>query len=81
MRTLIVGVAFLVLGTAASTAQPYYGYDRPPPPPYGYDRRPPPPPYGYDRRPPPPRYYDDRPRRCFIRDSPYGPRRVCRDDY
>jgi hypothetical protein len=71
LRKLALAAVMIVGGSTAAFAQfgpgspdgPY-----PPPPPPGYDRGPPPPP-GYG---PPPR------RRCYIEDTPRGPRRICR---
>lgn len=66
MRKIVFGGALLVLSAASAVAQPWYGpYDR------GYG------PPRYHR--PPPRAYGPPPPRCFIRETPWGPRRVCRD--
>jgi hypothetical protein len=85
-------LAGVVAASGEAEAQPYYDpYDRPPPrrpppPPPGYG--PPPPPPGYGPPPPPPGYGPPPPppgygpppwrRRCFWRETPWGPRKVCR---
>ncbi|MBB4197933.1 hypothetical protein GGD83_001726 [Rhodoblastus sphagnicola] len=68
-------LAGVVANSGEAEAQPYDPYDRPlrPPPPrddWGRPRRPPPPPPGYG--PPPWR------RRCWWKETPWGPRKVCR---
>lgn len=81
MRKVLLGGVFLVLATAAASAQPWPGYG------YGYGYRPPPPPPvygayggygGYGGYYGPPRGYGPPPVRCWIRETPWGPRRVCR---
>ena len=69
MRALCAGLALLIVGgMAGAEAQPYFGgggyggYYRP----YG------PRAYGYGPR------YGYGYRRCFIRPTPFGPRRICR---
>lgn len=79
MRKVLLGGVFLVGATAAASAQPWPGYG------YGYGYRPPPPPVygaygggyggGYYG---PPRGYGPPPVRCWIRETPWGPRRICR---
>lgn len=69
MRSLIIAGTLLVLGTAAASAQPWYGR--------GYGPPPPPPGYGWGG-PPPVGFYGAPPRRCWWRDTFWGPRRVCR---
>ncbi|MBK9082827.1 MAG: hypothetical protein IPL88_12475 [Rhizobiales bacterium] len=83
MRLPIVAASLFMLGAGAAVAQ----WGPPPPshggwgpPPYGY-RRPPPPPPGWG--PPPPRRFAPAPApvRCWWRETPWGPRRVCRRAY
>ncbi|MCW2317298.1 hypothetical protein M2322_002857 [Rhodoblastus acidophilus] len=74
----LFGAALLggvVATSGEAEAQPYYDpYDRPPP-----RRRPPPPPPGYGPPPPPPGYGPPPwRRRCWWRETPWGPRKVCR---
>lgn len=71
---LLAAAAFLVSISAASAQWgPPRGYPPPPPPGYGYGG-PPPPPYYRGYRHGPPRMV----RRCWVRDTPWGPRRTCR---
>ena len=69
MRALFAGLALLIVGgVVAADAQPFFGGG------YGY---------GYRRHFGPgfygPRYgYGYGYRRCFIRPTPFGPRRICR---
>lgn len=84
MKLPLIAVAAFVASVTAASAQwgPPPGYASPPPPPgYGYRRPPPPQEYA------PPRFREDRGwrgergyerRRCFWRETPWGPRRVCR---
>lgn len=78
MKLPFLAAAALVATMGAASAQwgPPGGYPPPPPPP-GYGYRPPPPAYG-----PGPGYRRDwgnrGGRRCFWRETPWGPRRVCR---
>ena len=68
MRAFCAGLALLIVGgMAAAEAQPFFGggYYRPYGPRYGYG-----PGYGYG--------YGYGYRRCFIRPTPFGPRRICR---
>lgn len=76
MRAIkLAGAAFAVLGLAAcNTALPSGAMvERGP----GFLPPPPPPIYA----PPPMAYAPPPPRRCFFRDGPYGPERVCRTYY
>lgn len=82
MRLPIVAASLFMLGAGAAVAQwgpppPSYGGWGPPP--YGYRRPPPPPGWG----PPPPRRWAPAPApvRCWWRETPWGPRRVCRRVY
>jgi hypothetical protein len=74
----LLGAALLagaVTNGGEAEAQPYYDpYNRPPPPPpppHGPGWGPPPP-------PPPPGYGPRWRRRCWWRETPWGPRKVCR---
>jgi hypothetical protein len=73
----LLGGALVAAALAASgeaEAQPYYDpYDRPPP------YRPPRDDWDRPRRPPPPDWDRPPPRRCFWRETPWGPRKVCRE--
>lgn len=80
MKLPLFAAAALLATVGAASAQwgpPPPGM-MPPPPPPGYGYRPAPPP-GYG---PPPGAYRERGwehrRRCFWRETPWGPRRVCR---
>jgi hypothetical protein len=73
MRALFAGLALLIIGGAVTAdAQPFfgggygYGYHRPWGPRFYGGPRAYGPGYGYGYR------------RCFIRPTPYGPRRFCR---
>ena len=72
MRKLVLAAVMVACGSTAAFAQ--FGPGGPDGPGFG----PPPPPPGYDRGPPPPPGFRPPPRRCFIADTPRGPRRVCR---
>lgn len=72
MRRLILAGTFIALSAAAASAQPWPGE--------GYGRG-----YGYGGGPrwdgPPPRAYGPPPVRCWWRETPWGPRQVCRRPY
>ena len=67
----IAGAALLALGTAGCVGSALPSGTMVQAGPGAYAPPPPPPMYA----PPPP------PRRCFFRDGPFGPERVCREPY
>ncbi|MBL8588609.1 MAG: hypothetical protein JNK46_08770 [Methylobacteriaceae bacterium] len=76
MRVPFIAATLLALGVSAASAQwgppPHPGWG---PPPHHRYRPPPPPPPGWG---PPPRRAYGPPVRCWWRETPWGPRQVCR---
>ena len=78
MRSILIAGAVFIAGVTGASAQ-WYGPSYGPPPPYRVWGGPPAPSYyGPPRR----AYYDDPPpRRCWYRQTPWGPERVCRREW
>jgi hypothetical protein len=72
MRRLLIAGALIAVSAVAAQAQPWPGdgYGRGPG--YGYEHGP-----RFDG-PPPPRFYRPPPVRCWWKETPWGPRQVCR---